>query len=799
MPLSDERPVGPEAGAAAAGVGASGATDGVEDRRIAARFPPLPIAEAVDPPTRPLRVCIITPDIVGPVRNGGIGTAYTDTARLLARAGHSVTILYTLGQFTQNGPIDEWIARYAQDGITLVPLPDAPIPGGKRLGKNIERAYAAYEWMKTRDFDLVHTTEWSGHSYYCLVAKHLGLAFHNTIFAVKTSSPALWSLIGNRELIRDLTQLITMYIERRSVELADVVISPSQHMLSWMKDNAYELPLDACFVQPNIFSPPPSASRSRATRRNVTELVFFGRLEPRKGLHVFLDALRRLPGEVTRQVSRVCFLGKRSPRLDADSVISQHLSGFDVPWEIIDNLGQPDAVSFLNEEGRLAVIPSLLDNSPFTIYECLALRIPFLSTDVGGIAELVLEGYRDDVLCAPHPHSLAALLERTVRAGAVVAEPSFDFAENNRRWLAWHAGLGSEKAKDSTISGAGSFRPLVSVCIIHRNRPALLAQALASIEVQTYDNYEVILVDDGSTSPDVETFLSEIEPSFAERGWTIIRQENLYVGASRNSAARAARGTYLLLMDDDNCAKPNALECFVRAAEHSGADILTCFGDVFAGVNPPEPDLVAERRTVFVGADLSYGLFRNGFGDANAFVRTSAFREIGGFSEDFRVGLCDHEFFARAVWRGLQLHVVPEPLYWYREHDLGRMREMQTHQGAAHRLRVLRPYLAALPSRCHNILRTAVGLHEELASTREAMKVLDARLKRSQKRLARSRKALKQSRTKARSAQQELQAFRPRRPGPGTPGDRPAYLAFLRRLRRAFGRSPRRPLPPRIR
>src|SRR5689334_14716920 len=64
--------------------------------------PWLPIASGLPQPasgehsnTRS-KVCIATPDIVGPIRNGGVGTAYTSLARALAKAGHDVTILYTL-------------------------------------------------------------------------------------------------------------------------------------------------------------------------------------------------------------------------------------------------------------------------------------------------------------------------------------------------------------------------------------------------------------------------------------------------------------------------------------------------------------------------------------------------------------------------------------------------------------------------------------------------------------------------------------------------------------------------------
>ena len=73
--------------------------------------------------TRTLDICIATCDIVGPIRNGGIGTAYYQMALALARAGHRVTVLYALGEFCEQRTIAHWEAEYARQRITFVPLP----------------------------------------------------------------------------------------------------------------------------------------------------------------------------------------------------------------------------------------------------------------------------------------------------------------------------------------------------------------------------------------------------------------------------------------------------------------------------------------------------------------------------------------------------------------------------------------------------------------------------------------------------------------------------------------------------
>src|SRR5262245_3982009 len=72
---------------------------------------------------RPLRVCIVSSEFLGPYRNGGIGTAYTKLGEALNVAGHDVTFLYTYGTYTHTEPVEHWIEDYGRRGIRFVPMP----------------------------------------------------------------------------------------------------------------------------------------------------------------------------------------------------------------------------------------------------------------------------------------------------------------------------------------------------------------------------------------------------------------------------------------------------------------------------------------------------------------------------------------------------------------------------------------------------------------------------------------------------------------------------------------------------
>ena len=168
---------------------------------------------------------------------------------------------------------------YAGFGVALEPI--APHPGGSSPLQRVPApTWALLGWLLARErpFDIVHVSEWRGLGYGPLLAKTLGLDFGTTHFVVKGSSPTLWSREGNRQLVANEAELGWVFMERRSVELADTVICGSAHLLGWMRGAGYDLPARS-FVWPNVFpapDPDPAAAAARTCARR--------RAAPRGGL-----------------------------------------------------------------------------------------------------------------------------------------------------------------------------------------------------------------------------------------------------------------------------------------------------------------------------------------------------------------------------------------------------------------------------------------------------------------------------------------------------------------------------------
>jgi GT2 family glycosyltransferase/glycosyltransferase involved in cell wall biosynthesis len=679
-------------------------------------FSALPVGDGVRP--RPLKVCIASCEFIGPIRNGGIGTAYTAMAHALAAAGHHVTLLYTPGKQCESETIAHWESFYREQGLKFVARPTDP---DLRIDAPAHalRSYETYRWLKQQEFDLIHFPEWGGDAYYSLLARHQGLAFGRTFFCIGTHSPTAWLKQANSEYYSQPRDLELDFMERRCVALADIVISPCQYMLRWMSEQGFKLP-PRSFVQQNILpaSARGSASAGSNAKQSVEELVFFGRLETRKGIELFCDALDRIAKEPAFRKLRITFMGKPATVSGRESRQYIHERASVWPWScsIVSDLDQPGAMRYLKQPGRLAVIPSLMENSPYTVLECLGSKIPFLASRVGGIPELIAPEDVESATFLPTAPNLAELLRKTLQSGQRPWAPALDATANEAAWVAWHAGLAEEI--DAPISASSAIAtsepPLVSVCVAHFNRPKFLKQAIASLEAQDYPNFEVLIVDDGSTSPDAIEFLASIEPKL-QRNWRIIRQENRYLSAARNTGARQAKGDYLLFMDDDNFAKPNELTLFVNVARHTGADIVTSCMDYFEGAHPPDPQTRPVTRWVPLGPEPAAGYFRNCFGDANCLVKRTTFERLGGFTEIYGVTHEDWEFLANAVLKGCHLEVIPEALFHYRYTADSMIRS--TSQFRNH-MRHIRPYLDLVPRALHPVLLMAQGAWVEQSQGR---------------------------------------------------------------------------------
>lgn len=642
-------------------------------------------------PEEPMRICIVTPDLLGPVKNGGIGTACSYLAYVLAADDNDVNILFC--QTGSDDPGDAWMANYAARGICTTKLA-ARQPDSSGFFPDLPQliiSKAVYDWLRAQpSFDMILFMDWQGAGFYAMHAKACGLAFENTALGVIIHSPTYWHNINNGSVAANPLEACLWHMERRAMGMADFVVSPSRYMPGWVEERMCRLPKHA-YAQPNLLEL--DAKYRHNSDKPIDEVIFFGRLELRKGLNEFCSALDRL-AQTGKLPPKVTFLGKSAWIGHEHSVLyimqrAEKWHGCDLRIET--QKGHAAAIAYICGAGRLAIIPSIADNSPYTVYECLLAGVPFLARDVGGIREFMPEREWSEFLFGDNPSQLAAKISACLGKPPRRATLAIDQAANCK---AWCDGL-KKLAKLLPRPEGEKTLPFISIILCHYNRPEFLRQAVDSLLQQDYENFEVVLADDGSTDVHALRLLKELEPVFGARGWRILRLTNGYAGAARNRAAKAAKGDWLLFFDDDNIMKPGMLKKCAKAASCRKTGYIPIMFQVFEGNHAPS---VQNQAEIFLptGDAIAYGVLVNTLGDTTALIHRDTFTGIGGFTEDYGLGHEDYELFLRLALMGVPCAIIPEPLFWYRK-GKRKASVQQNTNGDLNRMRSLRPFLELLP------------------------------------------------------------------------------------------------------
>lgn len=202
--------------------------------------------------------------------------------------------------------------------------------------------------------------------------------------------------------------------------------------------------------------------------------------------------------------------------------------------------------------------------------------------------------------------------------------------------------------------------PAVSVLMTAYNRAPYIDAAIESVLTQTFSDFELIVVDDGSRDDTVARAQSWAARD--QRVRVVVNPRNLGDYANRNHAASLACGQYLKYHDSDDVMYPHCLQVMVWALE-AAPEAAVALSRAAAWPGSAAPALVTPRMAYqreFFGS----GMFMCGPG--GALIRTDVFRELGGFED---VGApSDYVFWLRLCARR-PVVLAPADLFWYRVHD----------------------------------------------------------------------------------------------------------------------------------
>jgi hypothetical protein len=193
--------------------------------------------------------------------------------------------------------------------------------------------------------------------------------------------------------------------------------------------------------------------------------------------------------------------------------------------------------------------------------------------------------------------------------------------------------------------------PTVSVVIPLHDKRATVRRAVDSVLAQSFADFELIVIDDGSTDGSADE-LRDI----GDARLRVFRTARRGPGAARNHGARLGRAPWLAFLDADDLWRPAFLEKTLGAARCAPAAVLV-FCDVHALGSPPRRGLVSGHLDDYYDARMRHGI---AVSCSSVLLRADALAAVGGFPEDYAYGE-DLETWLLLACRG-PFYFVAEPL-----------------------------------------------------------------------------------------------------------------------------------------
>jgi glycogen synthase len=670
-----------------------------------------------------VRVWILTSELTRDFFAGGIARYVENFARLASLAGHEFTVIgRSRSQFDERPHAGLRIIGVQPRYEEASDRPQPPEPDhdptypynviGYSAALSHQMAESVVNLLSRESApDVIECQEYAALAYYLLKRKLVGHPLLAGIPIVVQLHGAFFEMAKYNHAPRyKLPDYWTGQMERFCLTAADALLCPSRYMARSIQSELVE-PLEIASIPlPFLgqFDPPADGAPG--------ELVYFGRLEMRKGVVPLVDACARLWRDGAN--FRLSLIGADTHFAPRGKNVGEIIRGKHERWIKAGNLDLVGTVPFESVRERLrcawaALIPSLWENFPNTCIEAMAAGQLAVGSMQGGQAEMIhadgVNGILFDwnkpadaenairrtlglspaerreiiergtarirAMCHPDvviPQRIAHF-ERVIESHkprAVYPTTWQTAAERTHRSSHRPALDASNPRHARTLPHHDEVPGLVSVIVPYYNLGPHIDETLASALASSYRPLEVLIVNDGSTDPDSLEKLCEIEAR-GHPDVRIIHTANQGLPSARNNGVRESRGEFLALLDADDKLDPAFIARGVAVMQRY-ANVGFVYGWVryFDAAHGMWPTWDFEPP---------YGIGHN-MTCTLAVVRRSAFVEVGGNDPAFEYGYEDFGCWVGmldAGWAGVSLD---EPTVFYRVRENSMIRGMNDAQ-----------------------------------------------------------------------------------------------------------------------
>ena len=489
------------------------------------------------------------------------------------------------------------------------------------------------------------------------------------------------------------TERLIWHLKKRIYARCDLELVVAS---GWMLRQVQASPLLGLFkthlvpfgVDLNIFRPPDDRE---ALRRELgidagSKVVFLRAMDTEyKNFDVIYRAL-----EALEPSGPVCLL----------SVSNEgYLDGLKQKYQIIDR-------GFITSQGEMAklfgaadifIMPSFCESFGMMAVEAMACGVPSIVTQGTALEEVAFAPRASVVVPNRDVAALVAAIQDLLQndnwrkqLGAEarkLAVQHYDFGQHAQRLLrVYQEGIAARKGTRASNMNHGNLPasapekpPLVSIIMPVYNGSDYLGEAIDSALAQTYKNFEVIVVNDGS---DDQGATDRICAGYGE-AIRYYRKENGGVSSALNLGIRQARGEYIAWLSHDDLFFPEKLQAQVEELHQLSDKKVVLYSD-YELINKRGAPMGQVRMGPIVYQKPYYSLLRGALNGCTILVPRGLFDEIGFFDESLP-STQDYHLWYRALGK-YRFHHMPQILVKTRQHDKQGSKVMPKHQLDSERL-----------------------------------------------------------------------------------------------------------------
>jgi len=683
-----------------------------------------------------MRICLVSKE-VSPFWGAGIGVYVSLMARAWAVAGHEVHVLSE----PHPGLLDD--GPRTHKGVHFHAV---DVHAGQCLLEGYrcqfeQHSMAVHEKLSElhskHPFDYIEFPDFGGEGWLALKARRTLGSYGGAVMAIRLHTPLADCIELNADAMLDRETALILAIEGQALRDADALISPCASLLERVR-NRYgpDVAEDRKpgFVVPYAFdmSTIDELGKGQAERYDRPTVLFYGRSERRKGVHLLVPAAQQLMDEGLDFDVR--FIGGDTMTGPACGSMRRYL-------EKLASRAHADHFRFDSPRPRVELgpairgaavccFPSLWENYPNVCLEALALGKLVVGSNAGGMSEQIEDGVSGLLFESGSIESLKDALRRALTDEALretvktvgpqrvasMCDPSRIVRETSAAIESTRERVAkTNEFSESRVMGNGSATPDASIIIPFYNMATWLPQTIESARAQTHENIEIIVVDDGSTDPASIAMLQELDRDASVR---VIHKRNGGLGDARNFGIAQARAKYVVPLDADDLLDPTFVAKTLHAARQpstSSSQLAMVTTMVAAFPDPPG----THENAPWVWLPL--GLERDMLPAANvcsccvALIDKEAIADVGGY-DTWLTSYEDWDFYCALASRGYRCEMIPERLIYYRQrqesmrHEIGepnlaRFRALITHR---------HPNLAEHPDIALRILAGELRQHESV-------------------------------------------------------------------------------------